>query len=37
MESITRMIKEMTLYIVENVLYGGVLLFFLRLLMAVSI
>lgn len=36
MESITRIIKEMMLYVLWSVLYGGVFLFFVRLLLAVS-
>lgn len=36
MESITRIIKETMLYVLWGVLYGGVFLFFVRLLMAVS-
>ena len=36
MESITRIIKETMLYVLWGMLYGGVFLFFVRLLMAVS-
>ena len=36
MESITRILKEMMLYVLWSLLYGGVFLFFIRLLVAVS-
>lgn len=36
MESITRIIKESMLYVLWSVLYGGIFLFFWRLLVMVS-
>ena len=36
MESFIRIIKETMLYVLWGVLYGGVFLFFVRLLMVVS-
>lgn len=36
MESIIRIIKETMLYVLWGMLYGGVFLFFVRLLMVVS-
>lgn len=36
MESITRIIKEMMLYVLWAILYGGIFLFFVRILIMVS-
>ena len=36
MESVTRIIKEMMLYVLWSILYGGIFLFFVRLLVVVS-
>ena len=36
METIIKAIKELMMYVLYGVLFGGILLFFVRLLMAVS-
>ena len=36
MEAIIRIIKELMLYALWGILFGGIFLFFMRLLMAVS-